>query len=344
MIKFYKFFLKKDTFNPYIKKSKKRKLMKKVAVLSRYKEDDNTWHDMIAQSGYDIIVYDKYEGENLLPNVGREGHTYIHHIIENYDDLPDEILFSQYDPRDHFRKKEERMQSFLNCKLLHFSGINATDFDKRVREREILWKSLSRKLFGNFQEKEVYKLIACGSTLNGVFKVSKEAILKHNVALYERALEMLSGEADPDEGYFFERMWKFLFIQTGCKDPAYKDIIEDKIFKFGSIPALCTRAPRHVKWKDYNFGHIKFSKDGTITSNGNVSYYHHRNESHWVLFQDYLYILDDCGSITSRFRTHEMAKKINSGNVILGDFASLDETGEWHTNSARLSRPFWEFY
>ena len=31
----------------------------------------------------------------VLPNVGREGHTYLHHIIENYDNLAPYIVFSQ---------------------------------------------------------------------------------------------------------------------------------------------------------------------------------------------------------------------------------------------------------
>jgi hypothetical protein len=58
---------------------------------------------------YRIIVYNKnskindtYLKEVLnadivqhLPNLGREGGTYLHHIIENYDTLANHIIFSQ---------------------------------------------------------------------------------------------------------------------------------------------------------------------------------------------------------------------------------------------------------
>ena len=36
-----------------------------------------------------------------LPNVGREGHTYLYHIIQNYDSLNERIIFSQGSPFDH---------------------------------------------------------------------------------------------------------------------------------------------------------------------------------------------------------------------------------------------------
>jgi hypothetical protein len=36
-----------------------------------------------------------------LPNVGREGHTYLHHIIDKYDILSEQIIFTQADPFVH---------------------------------------------------------------------------------------------------------------------------------------------------------------------------------------------------------------------------------------------------
>jgi len=36
-----------------------------------------------------------------LPNVGREGHTYLHHIIKNYDSLVSRTIFSQGYPFEH---------------------------------------------------------------------------------------------------------------------------------------------------------------------------------------------------------------------------------------------------
>ena len=36
-----------------------------------------------------------------LPNIGREGHTYLHHIISNYDSLAERTIFCQGDPFEH---------------------------------------------------------------------------------------------------------------------------------------------------------------------------------------------------------------------------------------------------
>jgi hypothetical protein len=33
-----------------------------------------------------------------VPNVGREGHTFLHHIVEHYDNLADHTLFCQETP------------------------------------------------------------------------------------------------------------------------------------------------------------------------------------------------------------------------------------------------------
>ncbi|MEP6671435.1 MAG: DUF3431 domain-containing protein [Chthoniobacter sp.] len=40
----------------------------------------------------------------LLPNIGREAHTYLYHIVQHYDDLKGEIVFCQGNPFPHDRK------------------------------------------------------------------------------------------------------------------------------------------------------------------------------------------------------------------------------------------------
>jgi hypothetical protein len=77
---------------------------KLTLVIARYKEDIQ-W----ALPYNDIaIVYNKGE-PNLtgfvnivkIDNIGREGHTYLHHIIKNYSNLSDRVIFCQGNPFDH---------------------------------------------------------------------------------------------------------------------------------------------------------------------------------------------------------------------------------------------------
>lgn len=66
-------------------------------VIAKYKED-LSWIDILEP--YRFRIYNKDDGGDL-PNIGREAHTYLHHIIENYDKLADVTVFLQGNPLDH---------------------------------------------------------------------------------------------------------------------------------------------------------------------------------------------------------------------------------------------------
>lgn len=73
-------------------------------VVARYREDV-AWLEPIAR---DCVVYNKgpamtcaFRALIELPNVGREAHTYVHHIVHNYDDLADVTVFVQGCVTDH---------------------------------------------------------------------------------------------------------------------------------------------------------------------------------------------------------------------------------------------------
>jgi len=60
-------------------------------VVSKYKENI----DWIKSSPYDVVVYSKLEGEPNYVKDGQDGETssYLHHIIENYDNLSEWTVF-----------------------------------------------------------------------------------------------------------------------------------------------------------------------------------------------------------------------------------------------------------
>jgi hypothetical protein len=67
-------------------------------VISKYKED-TSW---VNNLNCDYIIFNKYEGyngsESKLENIGREAHTYLTYIINNYNNLPNKICFLQGNP------------------------------------------------------------------------------------------------------------------------------------------------------------------------------------------------------------------------------------------------------
>src|SRR5689334_14505234 len=71
-------------------------------VVARYKEDIRWLYPL----GSVLRIYNKSDDvpdidHVQLPNVGRESHTYLTYIIENYDNLPGVIMFTQGNVQDH---------------------------------------------------------------------------------------------------------------------------------------------------------------------------------------------------------------------------------------------------
>jgi hypothetical protein len=69
-------------------------------VVARYKEDVR-WAEKIPN----VTIYDKsgdpVTGSIPLPNVGREAHTYLYHLVSRYETLAKKTLFLQGWPFDH---------------------------------------------------------------------------------------------------------------------------------------------------------------------------------------------------------------------------------------------------
>ena len=68
-------------------------------VVARFQEDVS-W---TTQLGFPVTVYDKSgtHGPLALPNIGRETHTYLTHIVRRYEALADCTVFVQGAPFDH---------------------------------------------------------------------------------------------------------------------------------------------------------------------------------------------------------------------------------------------------
>ena len=99
--------------------------MKTEIVVARYSENLDWLKKIKKSKDIKITVYNKGKDDIdfpfiKLPNIGRESHTYLYHIINNYDNLADQTIFCQGDPISHspdfinlinkYRKKFEPVQ------------------------------------------------------------------------------------------------------------------------------------------------------------------------------------------------------------------------------------------
>jgi hypothetical protein len=85
-------------------------------VVNQYKYDvswvkDYTNNYMIYDKGNTEVISDKVRS---LPNVGHNIHTYLHHIVENYEKLPEVTIFVKGDVFPRHCKKEKFLQVMNN--------------------------------------------------------------------------------------------------------------------------------------------------------------------------------------------------------------------------------------
>lgn len=187
-------------------------------VVAKYKENVDWLGNYIDK--YPIFLYDKggekYNYNNslkveYLENIGRESHTYLHHIIKNYDNLTDYVIFTQGKYRDH-------ISNFNNL----FKNKNCY-FHPHYYPKNFRLKSYDGKLtannenltFGQWFEKYIDKDIDTfhfKMKYGAIFTIRKENILSRPKQFYEDLYKQLQkGGTNPELGHFFERSWYYIF-------------------------------------------------------------------------------------------------------------------------------------
>ena len=202
-------------------------------VIARYNEPIE-W----AQQGnnYNVTIYNKSSIESpsmiSLPNVGREAHTYLHHIIQNYDTLASVNIFLQGKISDHkYTENIDDIANYLGISArscgfsqnFHSTKIGVDvhsdpDFNIRMIDKLITQYGISPSSVAKIQFSDwftqyidpVYPdpLIWYG---NAIFAVSKDRIHSRSKEFYKTLLSQLSIETSPIEAHFLERSWYYIF-------------------------------------------------------------------------------------------------------------------------------------
>lgn len=178
-------------------------------IVSHYKEDLG-WLQELSRSDFKITIYNKYEGENLLPNVGRESHTYLTHIVNHYENLADVSIFLQGNPIEHCKDLLKKLESVKYYKYEYLGlsdGLIMCDGNGRPHCGGDHLPAA--KLYEWLFDAESPEVFVCNSA--GQFAVTRDAIKLRSKAFYEKALKTLDYDINPIEGYCFERMWSSIF-------------------------------------------------------------------------------------------------------------------------------------
>jgi hypothetical protein len=193
--------------------------MTKELVVSYYKEN-LSWLNKIKD--YKITVYNKSDidipNTIKLDNVGREMHTYFHHIVTNYDNLSDWVFFTQAHPFDHVKNYDILLDMFPNSLVL--SKLNTDDchfFSNGVFSEKLISQSNGRphhlpvlnidtlwsSLFTSPPIGEYPFVAGC------LFCVTKEQIRMRDISFYEKCKKIT--EEREQSPWEFERMMFYVF-------------------------------------------------------------------------------------------------------------------------------------
>jgi hypothetical protein len=202
-------------------------------IISRYHEDVS-WSEKY--SDYRVI-YNK--GNNIeqncitLPNIGRESHTYLYHIVENYNNLADYNVFLQGFPYDHKPDLDYILLDLIFNNKYSFKWLSnwsiETDFEyirEPYRIPYVNFKEMYKKLFDVYPDPHTSFIFHA----NGQFVVSKEKIHERPLEFYKKYLNFFEGKdqeifnlglmnnikgenslSDPIMGHHAERLWGFVF-------------------------------------------------------------------------------------------------------------------------------------
>jgi len=214
-------------------------------VVARYNEDID-WINNDPFNQFNIVLYnkgddlsDKYNSKcqlNKLDNVGRESHTYLYHIIKNYDNLAPITVFipgstvERSFKYDVFIKNIEILNNtndsvFYGC---HMNNVIQDMYDFIIiKEDPIYGNGLEEaqiKPFGKFIESTMGTDISCSVICyQGIFIVSKKHITQHPKQKYINLIKHLENSSNPEVGHYMERAWGILFAPYPKSCVSYRE-------------------------------------------------------------------------------------------------------------------------
>lgn len=170
-------------------------------IIAKYHESTD-W--VKEYSDFETFIYNKsdkiLDKEIPLPNIGREAHTYLFHIINNYNSLADVNIFTQADPGcidfGFFRQDHKK---YCACGSFHLCDLNGNP-----HHINLPLEKYYKIIFGE-NTKQKFLLFSAGA----IFAVTRELIQKQPIEFYENLLNMCLNE--PKMPWILERLWLYIF-------------------------------------------------------------------------------------------------------------------------------------
>lgn len=206
-----------------------------LVVVARYREDVSWLQQLPTGVTFHVMQKSALQPElpttaqTLLPNVGREAHSYLTFALAAREDetLAPLLVFTQGDPFAHnpafleevaalhARVASEGTAGLTFTPLALWSGgertVHCDPSGAPHQSRLVPVAKVWRQLFGASRPLPLWLPFTPGA----MFAVPQEALRRQPRELHERGLHScgLSASADPIEGHAFERLWRFIFAE-----------------------------------------------------------------------------------------------------------------------------------
>lgn len=182
-------------------------------VISKYNENID-WSNNLKSK---VIIYDKSNSDNnhiRLPNIGREAHTYLYHIIKNYDNLPEYLCFLQGNPFDHLNIEnisQIENENFIKSNFIPLNKIYSCELNGKPDHPNLNLDFIFDDLF-------IEKPLIVDFIVGAQFIVKRENILNRSLSFYEKLYKYFEKD---DINYYImgvnkmpwvmERIWIYIF-------------------------------------------------------------------------------------------------------------------------------------
>ena len=217
-------------------------------VVARYNENLD-WLNSYPFDQFEYIVYNKGDNENFeknnvktvinIPNVGRCDHTYLYHIIQNYYNLSNIVVFfpgSLNLPNkmriaktilENIMKSSYSSAYFIGsyCKSLkiqfkdfYLDSWCATSSENNSKNNEHALTKCKIRPYGRWYSYFFGNLPGHWVTFGGIFSIDKRDIIQHSINRYITLIQTVNTSSNPEAGHYIERSWGAIFFPLNFTD------------------------------------------------------------------------------------------------------------------------------
>jgi hypothetical protein len=209
-------------------------------VISRYNED-LLWTTKTPFNKYKYIVYNKGDNENYIKNnvlksyniknQGKCDHTYLYHIVHNYNYLSDIIVFLPGCLNVYFKdskakilldliekyneaffivdyeSSENILDEYYYFKVDNYKSMSKVNLDKNS---DLQFRKSKVRPFGKWYTQN-FDFDIKNVSLFGIFSVNKKDIYNHNKSYYYKHMYSLEGATNDELSHYYEKAWEAVF-------------------------------------------------------------------------------------------------------------------------------------